>query len=422
MIKEVSKYKNNSVASKKKHIFSRLLDYFLNFVISYMVFILCYSLAGYLPVVNDVVNNLNQVTEKAINYVDTTHLQKKGDNNQLISIEEGAKSYLVNLAKTSAYVNDIKYPVKQEDGTYLDVDVKKEETFINEKLSYALDNVSYYFKNFKKSEPSINNYVYEGTDYKDDIDTLLYLKIMGLDESKFIDASSSKYISKGEGVSKFVILNEENTNYLIKKVAMGESSTVIENITNHVANGYIKAIQYGINEVEQSAAPYLEIVKEFNKGYQNVSLAVILIYLVSYLVGYILFVLLGRLISKRWSTVGQKVLNLAFTDLEECDPHPLRLVTYHLISFILFFSSMIIGLMLMGVIGVTSLEIFPHFPVIALLLGLLTFNIISALMPLFTKNRYDISTFISRLVLKDVNEFDTPVVEVPVIEKENSNG
>lgn len=422
MIKEVSKYKNNSVASKKKHIFSRLLDYFLNFVISYMVFILCYSLAGYLPVVNDVVNNLNQITEKAINYVDTTHLQKKGDNSQLISIEEGAKSYLVNLAKTSAYVNDIKYPVKQEDGTYLDVDVNKEETFINEKLSYALDNVSYYFKNFKKSEPSINNYVYEGTDYKDDIDTLLYLKIMGLDESKFIDTSSSKYISKGEGVSKFVILNEENTNYLIKKVAMGESSTVIENITNHVANGYIKAIQYGINEVEQNAAPYLEILKEFDKGYQNVSLAVILIYLVSYLVGYILFVLLGRLMSKRWSTVGQKVLNLAFTDLEECDPHPLRLVTYHLISFILFFSSMIIGLMLMGVIGVTSLEIFPHFPVIALLLGLLTFNIISVLMPLFTKNRYDISTFISRLVLKDINEFDTPVVDVPVIEKENNNG
>ncbi|MCR4911008.1 MAG: hypothetical protein K5925_00560 [Bacilli bacterium] len=414
MEKEVSRFKNNSLASKKKHIYSRLLDYFLTFVITYIFFVVFYSISGSVPAIVDISVELSGSTQNLINYVDSTHLQSKDENNDLISIEDGANTYLIGVAKTSAYVNNMKYPYKQSDGTFIEKDVPKEETFISELQSYKLDNLSYYYKIFKKSEPSINNYVYEGVDYQNDIDTLLYSKLMTLDDTKFIDTLSENYINRAEGASKYVILNAENTNYLIKRMAMGESSTVVMAITNHLGNGYVKAVQHGISEVENVAAPYLNYLGAFNKAYQKLAGAILIVYLLAYSTGFILITVIGRLVGKRWITVGQKVMNLAIADLEECEPHPARLVLYNGLNYILFISSSLIGLLLMGSLGVTAIEIFPHFPVIAILLAVLTFNLISLFLPLFTKNRYDISTFVSRLVLKDVNEFDVPVTdEIP---------
>lgn len=423
-MKEVSKYKNNSLASKKKHIFARLLDYFSIFVISYLTFTILYAVAGSLPVINNLVNNLASISEQAALYVDSTHLQRLDEEKTyLIPTDEGAVTYMVNMTKTSAYVNNVKYPVKQSDGTFIEVDVDVKDTFVYQKDEYALDNVSFYYKKFKKEEPSLNNYVLDGVDYKDDIDIYLYVNIMKFDTSYFITSDDANYIERANGVSIYTVFNQENTLRMINKVARGEDiDAEANNIYNRMVNAYESAINYGIDDVEGKSAPYLEINRNFNKAYQALIGAFSLVYFISYTIAYLLLMMIMRLITKEWITLGQKVMGLAMADLDEMTPSWWQILVYNLSNYLLFSTTSLISAYLVGMFGMFSFEIFPGFNLLMIMLFLLTLNILSLFMPLFNKRRFNISTFLARLQSKDKNEYDAPPVEenIEVVKDGNS--
>ena len=169
----VSQYKNNSVASKKKHIYSRLLDYFGLFVFTYIIFNIFYAIGIKTPVVVSLADKLNACNYQLTQYIDNSHLQRVDENGDLISLNDGAHQYIESLCKTSAYVHNKTFP-KKVDGAFVEEDVNPNETFIYEKDNYALDSLSYYFINFKANEPSLNNYVVDGVDYSSDKETYLY--------------------------------------------------------------------------------------------------------------------------------------------------------------------------------------------------------------------------------------------------------
>ena len=74
--KLVSRYKNNVIASGKKHVFSRLLDYFSTFVVAYLVFALFYAIGSRLPVMNKISRDLVNQNLVIADYIYSTHLQK----------------------------------------------------------------------------------------------------------------------------------------------------------------------------------------------------------------------------------------------------------------------------------------------------------------------------------------------------------
>lgn len=419
-MENVSRYKNNSVASKKKHIYSRLLDYFSTFVVSYLLFTIVYAVGVRLPPYSKASTKYNEIALNAARYIGETHLESFDEETKTLStISEDATQYLISLTKTSAYVHDLTYPVKQSDGTYVETVVTKEETFVYNALEYPKDNLSYYFKKFKKIEPSLNDYTYDEVDYKDDIDTYLYIKIMNINPEYFVSKDDPALLAKGEGVSNFVVLTLENTNKMINRIAKEETidSAAVE-LYNKLYGGYGNSIQYGIDEVQGKSAVYIEFLNQFNVAYQEVAKHLFIMFLIAYTLAFILLVVVLRIISKEWVTIGQKVMNLSICSTKEMEVGPVQLTFYHLINYLLFSTSSLIGFFLMGMFGVFSLQVFPHINLLAIMLFLLTFELISLFFPFFNRNGHDLASVATRILVKDKGEYDAPIEEVVDVEFE----
>ena len=411
-----SKYKNNIIASKKKHIFSRLLDYFSLFVVTYLLFSVLYPLGSNLPVVNNNAKKLQDQNAEIAEFIDSTHLQRLSEDRQsLISIDSGANDYVKNLCKTSAYIYDLTFPVKNEDGTFSEVAVTVEETFANEVESYALDTPSYYFKVFKKSEASLNNYVYEDVDYKDDIDTYLYLKIMKVDASKFVSSDNEDLLAKGNGISHYVVLTKENTTTLLRYFKEDRADT---SLYNEIYNNYVNASNYGINDIESNSNNYAALINTYTEIYQSLIMAILIIYLIAYVLAYVLLTVIVRLVSKEWVTLGQKVMGLAMCATNEMETSAAQLVFYHILNAVLFFTSSLIGFYFMGMVGVLSFKIGGVVPILGIFLGLLVINMASLFMPFFVKNNHDFASLAARINVKDVTEFEGSADKQDVSDKE----
>ena len=417
----VSKYKNNVIASKKKHIFSRLLDYFSLFVVTYLLFTVFYSLGVRTPVMTNSSKKLQQESTQVAEYIDSTHLQRLNANRSaLISIDEGAAAYVENICKTSAYVHNLTFPVKNEGGTFDELVITVEETFVNNPTSYELDNISYYYKSFKKNEPSLNNYVYEENDYKDDIDTYLYLKIMKVDATKFVTGDDEDYLARGNNISRYVVLSKEQTTTLLRYYKEDRADT---SLYNDIYSSYIKAAQYGVEDIENNSIPYKTLVSEFNKTYQEITLEIFVIYLISYTVAYLLLTIILRLICKEWVTLGQKVMGLGVSSSDELEPNVAQLIGYHVFNYVTFVTSIFIGLYFMGMLGVFTAKILGPVTLFAIFVALFATNLVSFFMQFFNKNNHDLSTLITRILVKDKSEFESLAgSEEPPVLEEKSDG
>ena len=69
MEKTVSKYVNNALASKKKHVYVRLLDYFLTFVVTYLVFTLVLPVSSNFSVVQNRYVALSNISTEMADYI-----------------------------------------------------------------------------------------------------------------------------------------------------------------------------------------------------------------------------------------------------------------------------------------------------------------------------------------------------------------
>ena len=416
-----SKYKNNIVASKKKHIFSRLLDYFSLFVVTYLLFTVFYAIASRTPFIGNKAEALREQNIEIAEYIDSTHLQRLNEEgNSLLTIDDGAAKYVERLCKTSAYVHDLTFPVKNEQKTFDEVVISVEETFVNDTTNYALDDASYYFKVFKKNETSLNSYLYEEIDYKDDIDAYQYLKIMQLDASKYITSDNEALLAKGNGVSCYVVLTKENTITLLRFFKEDRADT---SLYNEIYLSFINAAKYGIKDVENNSVIYKDYIDAFNNCYQSLSLAIFVVYLITYVISYVALNVIVALISKEWITLGQKVMGLTMASYDEFEPSVYQLIGYHALTFILFSTSMVIAFYFIGIFGVLSFKLFGVISLFAISGGLFIFDFVSLFMPFFNKHSHDFASFITRIYVKDTKEFEGPVGtdDLPQIE-ENNNG
>ena len=402
MMKTASKYAPNKIASAKKHIFSRLLDYFLTFVGSLTLFALLFPLSTNIPLHKGIVKDLGLGRKELYQYIDSTGiLHYNEDETDLLSINEEADKYLMNLTKTSAYVHNIGFPVRQDDGTYIDEPVELEDTFIYDRDNYPLDNMSYYYRVFKRSYDELNNY--NGKRYDelttDELDEYQYVYVMKLNDEA--------YVSRGGGVSRYVVLNEENTTQLLRFYKNDRNDT---KLYNSIYGCYGKGLQKAIKEIENKSLAYKTIENKINDASRRFSAFEIVVYLLCYTLAYVLINLILSLVNKEWTTAGLKTMKLAMTDTDEMEPQVWQYLIYHLLCFLAFVSSSLLSFLLVGSFGITSLNIVPHISYLMVMLFILPFNLVSLFMPLFNKKyHHDLSTFLTRIVYKDKYEFDVPV-------------
>ena len=406
----VSKYINNSPCGRKKHIYSRLLDYFSLFIVSYIFFTIFYSAGIQTPVIKNLNRDYKAASRKVMDYIDSSRLLSYNEKkNDFIDTSETAKAYLLNLTKTSAYIHQMQIPEYLEDKTYIMVDVKYEDTFMNDSTNYPLDNLSYYFNIFKKTDSKLNNYVIKGVDYKDDIETYQYNKAMIIsDQSYHVESSNEDYIARGEGISTYLVLTNENTEKMINRVIKGEKIDDESNkLYNKLYNAYCRGVDFGTNDIENHSKTYLQLNAKFKSIYQSITMANAVIYFISYAIAFVVLNGMTCLISKDWVTIGQKVMGLGLSDVNEHNLSWWRILVYELVNFVLFFSSSIVAFYFMGMFGVLSYQILPGFTLLAVLSFLLVLNVFSFGMVMFSNKHNDLSTLAGGILIKDKNEFET---------------
>jgi hypothetical protein len=411
----VSRYKDNALASKKGHIFSRLIDYFLCFILSFILYCFAYPITMSMSVGKNATANVNAVSKEIIAFVSKTKLQSYDEESgELIPISDSANEYVKTLVKTSAYLYDVAYPIKNEDGTYdNEHKVSVEETFIYQADEHHLDNISYYFLTYKANDESINSYIYDGVDYSSDKTTYIYRKLMSYsdnDITNFIEEDDARFTPYKDSLTRYHFLKESDVPAFISAVVYGDTSNShIVSLKARIVDAYQKAVQYGIEEIENKCADFSLLVNKFNTVYQQIVGIICADCFISILIAYVLLFFLGALVNKSFrATIGQKIMKCALCDVNELEPNAWEMIIYHISTLLLCSTSAFISFFLSGVIGALSFELFPGFKLLFIMLALLIANIASFVIMLVSKNGHDLSTLMSRLVLKDKMNFDVP--------------
>ena len=412
-MKTASRYAPNSIASAKKHIYSRLIDYFLTFISTMVLFAILMPVSMNLSLYKDITAEFASERKGYFEFINETGiLRLNSTGSDLLSVGKEAESYVERVAKTSAYVHNLTFPKMNDDGTYSEVDVDIKETFIYERETYQLDNVSHYYQKYKHTQSELNDYLINGVHKKYDELTptekidYQYKYIMEVNASNFVSSDDVDYITRGGDVSTFVVLTTEMTEKIKLYYKNDRNDTSLH---QSIFTSFIKGTQKAINDVETNSHIYKNIENKINAVSQKYSRFQIVIYAICYVIAYLLLNVLVATFSKEWTTIGQKVMGLALCEVDEMDPPIWKYLAFHGLSFLGFSSSALLSFILIGNIGITSLKVFPHISFLAIMIFILTLNLFSLFMPLFNKKCYDLSTFFVRIVHKDKHEFDVPV-------------
>jgi len=417
-MKEVSKYKNNKCTSIKKHILAILCDYFLTFIASFLLFSIFYPIASLNGRGSEITQEMNSASLKLKQYINNTHLRTYDEKADSLSDSEAdAIIYITNIVKTSAYVFDLNYPVKKEDGTYdLEHKVSLKETFINDALNYPLDNISYYNLKFKPTEPSIKDYVYNDVTYttKSEIETYQYLKVMQYEkfssiDSVFVLTSDASYIPYKDLVSRYVVLNKDLAKKFINKIVFGETlDTDSENTYTSLKNCYYNALEFAGNELEGKCTTFIDLNNQYVAAYNKLILLLFVVLICCYFGSYLLLTVIPRLVFKEWITIGMKVFKLSFTDSNEMEPG-INLLPYHILTSIMYFSSTVIALLFTGLIGVLNTAVTGPITLFSIIIFILVLDVLSIIFLFFNKRHSSLCNFVCLLQVKDTTEFEGPV-------------
>ena len=412
-MKIASRYAPNSIASAKKHIYSRLLDYFLTFISTLALFAIFMPISMNTSIYKDVFAEYASERRVFYQFIDTTGILRLNESGtDLLSVATEAESYVERVAKTSAYVHDTTFPKKNDDGTYSDIPVDIKDTFIYEREEYKLDNLSHYYQKYKHTQVELNDYVIDGVHKKYEEltpaqkDEYQYKNIMQLSTTNYVSSDNPDYVSRGGGVSTYLVLTNEMTEKIKLYYKNDRNDTSLH---ESIFTAFVKGTQKAINEVESKSTIYKNIESRINVISQKYSAFQVVVYFICYLIAFVLLNVLVSVFSKEWTTIGQKAMSLAMCEVDEMEPPVWKYLIYYGLSFILFASSTMLSFIFLGNFGVTSLKVFPHISLLAIMIFILTLNLFSLFMTLFNKKNYDLASFSVKIVHKDKHEFDVPV-------------
>lgn len=412
----ISPYKDNVIAKKSKIIYSFLFDYFITIIFSFFFFAaLINPINLSLPFNSNNLKRMNEINIELKEIVSETRIQGYDSETQkLVDEETEFKSYLTTIVKTSYYVRNLDYPKTNNK-------VEINETFLNKgnkdengNYYYPNDNISYFFFTFKSKESSLNDYVIDNIDYKDNKETYLYEKIMKCNEndiSLYFEKEGSSLINNE--ISRYQILtyNEDGSgaaNILMNYLVYEDRSTLSSNVYNIFKNHYFYALNEGVSQVEKYYSKYIEKNKEFTSHYNSYMISLIISHIISFLLGFIVSVIIIPLFNKDKMTISNKVLKIVISRTDEMKPKWYNILIKNIVLLVEFFSSIFVEMFLLGQVSLLTYGVFNLLYVI--LFSLMV--IIASFIYLFiSNNNQSFSLLSSSLVYKQIDEFENKVTE-----------
>lgn len=400
----VSKYKNYFLAKKGKVGLANIADYFITFILTFLIFIIAGQPISY-AVSTNTLNEINNVSNELYKIVDNTRLGKLDHStNKLVSEEVLANEYLDSLIKTSYYLNNEQYYVFKDDGTYVRVDVDFNDTLLykgikNEfdNFNYPNDNLSYYFYTFKKEHESLNFYTYDDVDYQNDKETYLYKEILDYKNDVFID----KFLLVDNNYPLYQQLDIKVAKYLVQYLHFNDNSEQIYRMYVELKNSYINGLNKLIVEMQTKYDKYIECNNTFNHYY----LSFILVYLgslvASYLLALIILEVVVPLISKNNSTISYIIFKIAYATKDEDEPKIYQYLIKSVVRFIMYFSSTVLCLFFVSNFQMLSFPLVGSFTYLTFAFMSLIIALGSILFIIINKSNQGLAETLSSLIVKD---------------------
>ncbi|MCQ2815429.1 MAG: hypothetical protein MJ227_04090 [Bacilli bacterium] len=407
---EFSTYKNNVPAKKSRVFYSNLINYFSTFIVTFIFAVLAVNpIITNLPITKSAQNEALTISEGLYQIVDDFRVQKYDkETKSLKSVSEMADLYLNKLCLTSLYTYN---------QTYSDTPIDIKDTFFNiENLNYPNDNLSYYFFNKKKNTEDLKSYVYDNVDYSNNINGLMYSKVMNYDVDTYKDyfiseTDYNKLDPSLQIIDRHNILSITHTellkNYLKFKNTGGKEETTYF----YLEETYVRASIFITYEIETKYQPYIYLNSELSRLGNYISGEYIIGYSLAYLLAFIFLYLIVPLFGHNkelFNSLGFRIIKLALTTKDEYEPGFLEYFLNFLIRFVIGYSCLILAFFFTGLIQITGFTI-GWFSMIGLLIATLIFGLISNIFLIFSSANQDFTSFVSRLYIKDKTTFEGPI-------------
>ncbi len=391
-ILDCSTYKT---AKKGRRFVVMLIDYFLVMLVSFSVFALAIQpIFDVLPSTKEIETRYQQKQVQVMNEIVSTHLQKRDDNDNLISVSTESKNYIVKLLKfsTTKYDDIDYYELKQ--GKKEVVEIKDEDllSYQDTDGNYINDDILYYYLNFRKQNKI--NYSEEITDYTiSDINSKL-LKL---------DGDNKDFVSDNFDASKDVFyLSEENTKILLDYVNYSTESgkTLYQNLSSL----YRTVILSAIDEIEKNYTPYVEKMNEFHAVYKQYSSRLGWMLVLSYVIGFLVCYLPFQLAFKHGRTIGYRFFSLALTRADCMELKAWNVIVKDIVLFILDLSTIFFMPVLLGKIELLSCTLLGPITLFQIVLFAFLLILVSLVFFFVSKSNQALSDFASQTITVNLNE------------------
>ena len=413
---EYSIYKNNLTAKKSKIIYACLVDYFLTFILTFILYVgVLTPINVALPITKTNIDGIYKSQEVLNQIVGSTRIQTYDEeNNNLVDIEDDINKYLISLAKTSCYAYNKEY-IYFENNEYISKPVEGEkisETFVNVKqgdVLYPNDNLSYFFVEFKSSHEELNNYEIDGKDYSNNKKDYLYLEMLDFDsyDSYFIsqDEFDTLNVANKENITRYNILNETYLDDFINRIVYVENNTNGSQIYSDLSLCYQNAANKGVEQIENNYEVYIQASNQFIGYYNGYTISLIVVQILSFVLAFsILNILVPLCWKKKKTSLGCFFFKIVLIRNDNYSPRFINYLGLSLSKLIMYFSSVIIMQLFTGqffvlTYGISSLNMFS-FVIFSFVL-----DVISLILVFILKDHQLLSNLISNTIFKGKEDY-----------------
>jgi len=391
-----SPYFHYKEASKGKAFLTNLADYLIAALLTFFFFIaIAYPIVSVLPSSKEGYSAAQTFVSQSNECLLSSRLvERKEDGSDFKSEEEQSRDYLYALVRTSYFNRSKASPIDRQSIP------SKDETFFSED-PYRNDPLGYYFFVFKENEPSLNSYVYDGTDVQNRKEEWFYQTAFGY-------SSLENFESYDDSLSVYLQLKPALADDLMDYWAYGESASsngaaLYRDLQSH----HLKALHRFQKEIEEKYVPYLSLVEKTKSAYQNLMRNTLVGLLLAYGMAFAVAEWIFPLFFKNHRTIAAKMMHVGYCRLDGSVMNAHNVMMKGLIRFLLYFSGIALSLAFanLWILFVYDFGGFSLYPFVFLSLAL---GLISIVFMLATKSHQGLAELFGGVLMKDLNVRDDP--------------
>ncbi len=405
---DVTSYKP---AKKGRRFVVMLLDYFLVLLVSFSLFALVVQpIFDSTGMTKESEKQYQEKQDEVLSIIVSTHLQKKDDKENLVSVSSESKNYITKLLKFSCskYPDVTYYELNQGKKDFVEVKEEEKLSYQDKDGYYQNDDILYYYLGFRKK--NLTSYQ---TEIKDMTLADINRDILHFDTDNK-DLVSSDFLLN----SDVFYLSKENTEIILDYVNYGTESG--KTLYQRLSLLYRQAILDAISEVEKSYTPYLEKNEEFKEVYQHYATSLAWMLILSYVIGFLLCYVPFQCIFRHGRTVGYRFFSLASVGTDMMEVRWWQILVKDLVLFITTFSSVFFMPLLLGKIQILSAVLFGPITVFQVVLFSFLMVVLSIVFFLISKDRQTLSEFASLTCTVDLREREEAFLDAQEKEQEKN--